>query len=54
MRTALQNPSEVVKQKVLQLVVDRIAVDEQQWQKDAVSAIVELVRRHGERIAFPE
>ncbi len=30
MRTALQNPSEVVKQKVLQLVVDRIVVDEQQ------------------------
>ena len=30
MRTALQNPSDVVKQKVLQLVVDRIVVDEQQ------------------------
>ena len=30
LRTALQNPSDVVKQKVLQLVVDRIVVDEQQ------------------------
>jgi site-specific DNA recombinase len=30
LRTALQDPSDVVKQKVLQLVVDRIVVDEHQ------------------------